>query len=409
MYIVENLYIAWNQLKSSKLRSILTTLGITIGIATVIFIVSILEGYNQNITEELNMLGANVFQVEKYDRNAGIQVGHQRREVRKDLKKEYSREIRERCDAVKFVGAEVWYYNTSFSYKDRRTNPSFYLAGGEPEFFENNAEPIGRGRGIIRSDVNSNARVAVIGQDIVEVLFPYEDPIGKYIKISGTKFKVIGTIDRMGTSTFGQSRDNRAVIPITTFEDVFGSYRSVYLTVQSIDIEHLEEAKSQVIGVLRQIRKIPPHKENDFGLWSNESLVDSFQNIAGMIQLGAVLIGMISLLVGSIGVMNIMLVTVTERTREIGVRKAVGAKRGTILVQFLNESIFLSLIGGAIGLFGGLILALIISSSFDIPFAIPLWAIIAALAVTSIVGLTAGIYPAAKASKLDPIEALRYE
>jgi putative ABC transport system permease protein len=409
MYIFENLYVAWNQLKSSKLRSILTTLGITIGIATVIFIVSILEGYNQNITKELNMLGANVFQVEKYDRNAGIQVGHQRREVRKDLKKEYSSEIRERCDAVKFVGAEVWYYNISYSYKDKRTNPSFFLAGGEPEFFDNNAEPIGRGRGIIRSDVNSNARVVVIGQDIVEELFPYEDPIGKYIKISGTKFKVIGTIDRMGTSTFGQSRDNRAVIPITTYEDIFGSHRSVYLTVQSIDIEHLEEAKSQVIGVLRQIRKIPPGKENDFAIWSNESLVESFQNTAGMIQLGAALIGMISLLVGSIGVMNIMLVTVTERTREIGVRKAVGAKRSTILVQFLNESIFLSLIGGAIGLFGGLLLALIVSSSFNIPFAIPMWAIFAALIVTSIVGLFAGIYPAAKASKLDPIEALRYE
>jgi putative ABC transport system permease protein len=213
----------------------------------------------------------------------------------------------------------------------------------------------------------------------------------------------------MGTSTFGQSRDNRAVIPITTYEDIFGSHRSVYLTVQSIDIEHLEEAKSQVIGVLRQIRKIPPGKENDFAIWSNESLVESFQNTAGMIQLGAALIGMISLLVGSIGVMNIMLVTVTERTREIGVRKAVGAKRSTILVQFLNESIFLSLIGGAIGLFGGLLLALIVSSSFNIPFAIPMWAIFAALIVTSIVGLFAGIYPAAKASKLDPIEALRYE
>ena len=409
MFLSENLFIAWSQLRSSKLRSILTTLGITIGVATVIFIVSILEGYNQNITEELNMLGANVFQVEKYDRNAGIQVGHRRREVRKNLKKEYSEEIRDHCNAVRHVGAEVWYYNMSFTYKDRRTNPNFYLAGGEPEFFENNAEPIGRGRGIIRSDVKSNSRVTVIGQDIVEELFPYEDPLGKYIKIAGTKFKVVGTIDRMGTSTFGQSRDNRAVIPITAFEDIFGSHRSVYLTVQSVDIESLEEAKEQVIGVLRRIRKLRPGQENDFGIWSNDSLVDSFQNTAGMIQLGAVLIGMVSLLVGSIGVMNIMLVTVTERTREIGVRKAVGAKRRTILMQFLNEAVFLSLIGGTIGLIAGFLLALLLSTMFDIPFAVPLWAVISALTVTCIVGLFAGIYPAAKASKLDPIEALRYE
>ena len=409
MYLRENMFVAWTQIKSSKLRSVLTTMGITIGIATVICIVSILEGYNLSVTKELNMLGANVFQVEKYDRDAGIQVGHRGFEMRKDLKKEYSEEIREYCDAVKFVGAEVWYYNISFRYKDKRTNPSFYLAGGEPEFFENNAEPIGRGRGLLRSDVLSNARVAVIGQDIVDVLFPYEDPLGKFIKIAGTKFKVVGTIDRMGSTTFGQSRDNRAVIPITAFEDLFGSYRSVYLTVQSFDLEHLEEAKSQVIGVLRKIRKIPPGKENDFSLWSNDSLVESFENTAEKIQFGAILIGMISLLVGSIGVMNIMLVSVTERTKEIGTRKAVGAKRKTILFQFLNESIFLSLIGGALGVFLGFLLAFVLSSAFDLPFAVPLWAVLSGLVVTSAVGLFAGIYPAAKASKLDPIEALRYE
>jgi len=409
MIIDENLAVAWTQLKGSKLRSLLTTLGISIGIATVIFIVSILEGYRQDITAELNLLGANVFQVEKYDRNAGIHMDHERREVRKDLKREYAEAIRERCDAVKFVGAEIWYYNIAFHYQDKKTNPNFYLAGGEPEYFENNAEPIGQGRAILRSDVESNARVAVLGQDIVNQLFPFEDPLGKIVRISGTKFKVVGTIERMGTSTFGQSKDNKAVIPITTYEDVFGGERSVYLTVQAIDVQHMEEAKEQVTGVLRQIRKIQPGKNNDFEIWSNDSLVDSFNKTATMIQLGGVVIGMISLLVGSIGVMNIMLVTVTERTREIGVRKAVGAKRRIILLQFLSESIFLSLIGGFIGIMLGFFLALLVSSIFDIPFAIPIWAVVSAFGVTTVVGLFAGIYPAAKASKLDPIVALRYE
>jgi putative ABC transport system permease protein len=220
---------------------------------------------------------------------------------------------------------------------------------------------------------------------------------------------VIGTFEDLGTRTFGQSANNRAVIPITTFEDIFGKYRSVFITVQAIDVSHVEEAKSQVMGVLRTIRKISPGEPNDFEIWSNDSLIEDFQNTAGMIQLVAVLIGMISLLVGSIGVMNIMLVTVTERTREIGIRKAVGAKRQAILIQFLNESIFLSLIGGFFGVLLGFLLAFLISSAFDIPFAVPMWSVVSALLVTSIVGLFAGIYPAAKASKLDPIESLRYE
>jgi len=403
----ENLHIAWIQLRTSKLRSILTTLGITIGIGTVIFIVAILEGYNLSITEDMQGLGANVFQIEKYDRGGGFE--HGRRDVRKDIKKEYAEILRDQCPAVKFIGAEVWNYGISFRYKDKKTNPTYTLGGGEPEYFYNNAEPVDRGRIISRSDVLSNSRVVVIAKDIIDDLFLFEDPIGKEIKIAGIKFRVIGTFEDLGTRTFGQSANNRAIIPITTFEDIFGKYRSVFLTIQAIDGANVEEAKSQVIGVMRKMRKIPPGQPNDFEIWSNDSLVESFQNTAGMIQLVAVLIGMISLLVGSIGVMNIMLVTVTERTREIGIRKAVGAKRHAILVQFLNEAVFLSLIGGFFGILLGFLLAFFISSAFSIPFAVPMWAVISAFLVTSIVGLFAGIYPAAKASKLDPIVALRYE
>jgi putative ABC transport system permease protein len=407
MYLNENLSIAWTQLKSSKLRAVLTTLGITIGVGTVIFIVAILEGYGRSIEAELNMLGANVFQVQKWDFGGGEHAREHK--YRKDLKKEYSEIIRGSCDLVKFAGAEVWLYNVVYSYKNNKTDPTFLLAGGEPEFFYNNAEPVESGRILSRSDVNSNARVVVIGQDIVSELFPYEDPVGKTIKISGTKFKVVGVTEDLGSSTFGESKNNRAVIPITTFEDLFGSYRSVYITIMAIDAYHIEEAKDQVIGVMRKIRKVKPGEENDFHLWSNQSLVEGFRNIADKIEIGAIVIGLISLLVGSIGVMNIMLVTVTERTREIGVRKAVGARRATILTQFLNESVVLSLIGGAIGLLAGFSFAGLMSVLFDIPFAVPLWAVITALLVTSIVGLFAGLYPAAKAAKLDPIVALRYE
>ncbi len=410
MIIRENLDIAVTQLKSGKMRSFLTTLGITIGIATVIFIVAILEGYNESITEELNILGANVFQVQKEDINAGIQVGHGNRDkYRKDLEKELADAIREHCDLVEAVGAEVWMFNESIIYKNKNTNPTFWVAGGEPEFFINNGYFVERGRTLTHEDVNLHRKVIVLGFDAVEILFPFEDPVGKYVKIRGTKFLVIGVLEKLGNSTFGQSRDNANCLPITTFEDLWGKERSVNLTIRVAEGADIKDAQNQVIGVLRKERKVRPGEENDFALFTNDTLIDSFNNIAGMVQLVAMLLGMVSLLVGSIGVMNIMLVTVTERTREIGIRKAIGAKKKTIMAQFLSESIVLSIIGGILGLLFGFGFAALVGLLLNIPFSVPLWVVIGSIMVTSIVGLLAGMYPATRAAGMDPINALRYE
>ncbi len=409
MLLEENLSVAFRQLTSSKLRSVLTTLGITIGIGTVIFIVAVLEGYNRSLTSELNVLGANTFQVQKQDAFRGVEVGRGERERRKDLKRELAAAIRQHCDMVEAAGAEVWESGKAIHYKDTHTNPNISVAGGEEEFFINNGYFTESGRIFTSQDVHLNRMVAVLGMDVVDLLFPFRDPLGKTVKIQGYKFQVIGVLERMGSTTFGQSRDNLVVIPITSFEKIWGRRRSVNITVRVKNNVDFESAKDQVIGVLRKERKVPPGQDNDFAIFSNETLVESFNNIASKVQLGAVLLGLISLLVGSIGVMNIMLVTVTERTREIGIRKAVGAKRRIILLQFLNESVILSLLGGAIGMLLGFGLAGLTSLALHIPFSVPVWAVISSLLVTSIVGLAAGIYPAARAARLDPIVALRYE
>lgn len=409
MLIKENLQIAIDQIRSGKLRSFLTALGISIGIATVIFIVSILEGYNQSIQKELNVLGANTFQIQREEVFTGVQVGMRKKKPRKRLDKSLAEAIRKNCDLVQFVGAEIWEHNVNIKYKDKATNPTMSVAGAEPEFFPNNAYFISEGRPITWDDVRFHRHVAVIGMDVVEELFPFEDPLGKEIKVFGKRFRIIGILEKMGSSTFGESRDNRVIIPITTFEDIKGKKRSCKITVMVKPEADMQAAMDQVIGVLRKERKIPPGKENDFSIFTNDTLIESFNNIASKVRLAGIFLGLISLLVGSIGVMNIMLVTVTERTREIGIRKAVGARRSVILMQFLSESVVLSSVGGLVGMIGGFLLAAIVGSSLQIPFTVPLWAVVSSLVVTSIVGILAGLYPASRAAKMDPINALRYE
>ncbi len=405
----DNLTIALNQLRSGKLRSFLTVLGITIGIATVIFIVAVLEGYFSSISSDLNVLGANTFQVQKWDNFGGIRVGDGDSRNRKDLDRSLAKVLREECQLVSQVGAEVWQFGQVLEYKDKRTNPVMQLAGAEPEFFPNNGYFIDRGRPVTREDVVNNRRVIVLGMDAVDKLFPFEDPLGKQVRLRGLKFTVVGVLEEMGSQTFGDTKDNKLAIPITTFEDIYGKERSAIITVSVKDQVNFEEAKDEVIGVLRRERKVPPGEENDFAIFSNDTLVDSFRDVANMVQLAAGVLGLISLVVGSIGVMNIMLVTVTERTREIGIRKAVGATRRVILLQFLNESVLLSLVGGLLGMLIGFALAGITNSILEIPMVFPIWVVVSAVLVTSAVGLAAGIYPAAKASRLDPINALRYE
>ncbi len=408
MLLIETFKTALDQLFANRMRSILTTLGIIIGIGTVILIVSVLEGFRSSMTQELNILGANTFQIQKYGPRLNV-GGPGRLKPRRDLTLDMVRHLRKHMDLAKFVGAEIWQLGQTVYYKGEHTNPNVHIVGTTPEYPMTNGVFIQDGRFFTEHELRGHAKVAIVGTDVVKKLFPKTDPLGKFIRISGQKFKIIGVFEEQGTATFGQSRDNRVAIPITTWQDLWGKSQSINITIMAKNEEVFQEAIDEAIGIMRQIRKIPPGKENDFDIFYNESLVESFNNVARYIQLGGILIGLVSLVVGGIGVMNIMLVSVTERTREIGTRKAVGARNVHILTQFLIEAIILCILGGVIGFGAGIGIAGLISLLAHLPMTIPTWSVVASLITTTLVGVFAGLYPAYKASRLNVVDALRYE
>jgi len=406
MQITESLTVALDAMRSNKMRSILTTLGIIIGVTTIIGMMSIIQGLQNYMVRELSVLGSNTFQVQK---DPPIQFGHldEKYRNRKILTLEHAYAIR-RAPAVKAVGPEAWQWGQAVRYKENKTNPDIVMAGATPEFQAANGYFVGEGRFITYEDVDLRRQVIVLGMDIVELLFPHSNPIGKDVRIGAHKFKVIGTLEEQG-SAFGQSKDNYTVIPITTFHKIYGDKRSLNITVQVKSIELIDTAIEQTIGILRTVRKVPPGKPNDFEIFTSESLVDTFNDLSKYVKIAAIGIAVISLLVGGIGIMNIMLVSVTERTREIGIRKSVGAKRSDILWQFITEAVILGNIGGALGIILGILIGLLIGGITPLPTAIPIWAVLLGIGFCSAVGLFFGIYPAAKAARLDPIVALRYE
>jgi len=406
MNISESLTMALSAIRSNKMRSFLTLLGIIIGVMTIIAMQALITGLRNSITSELSVLTSNVFQVQKYPA-----VGNFDREEyrnRKDLTIEQADAVRTYVTAAEKVGAEMWKMGREIRYKDEKTTPTIAIAGATPEFLPNNGYIMADGRFLSNQDVDYSRRVAVIGVDVLNTLFPYEDPLGKNIKIEGERFKVVGVLDEMG-SVMGNSRDNRVMIPISRFVKVYGSERSIHITVKAKSPELYSLAMDQTIGVLRAARKVPPGGENDFEIRTNDMVIDFFDNMTKYVRIVAIAIASISLLVAGVGIMNIMLVSVTERTREIGIRKSLGARRRDILWQFLIEAVVLSEVGGILGILFGLAIAKMVDALAPVPAAVPVVTVILGLLFCSAVGMIFGVYPATKAARLDPITALRYE
>ena len=410
--INEIFQMAFDSLKSNKLRSFLTLLGIVIGVMTVIGMVSIIQGLNKSFLSDLESVGSDIIGVAKYE--PGIQTGNRSEEERqrKDFTIEDAAALQEECSLVKAVAVDIVvdvFTDFPIKYTNIKVQDAYILGMNEkwPQVLSVYT-PV-KGRFIIESDVNHSAKVCVLGAELNETLFPHSEAVGKEIRIGPEKFRVVGVLEKRG-SMFGQSRDNLVGIPISTLMKHF-PYDLENLEIIASPIKHgyLQETIEQMINVLRKRRKVPFGKPNDFAIYTQDTLVDLYNQLTGAAYLVMIVISSIGLLVGGIGVMNIMLVSVKERTREIGIRKAIGARSSDILKQFLIEAIFLTGTGGAIGILIGFAIAFIVKSATPLPASVTLWSILLGFFVSVSVGLFFGIVPAQKASRVDPIICLRYE
>lgn len=404
----ETMIIALNSLRANKLRSFLTILGIVVGIFSIISISTVVSMLQVTIDSGLSILGKNTFQIQKFP---AIRMGHVSDKIRnrKDITFEEYEKLKERLTSAKYVGAEQWNFGKIIKFGKEETNPNIQIAGVSVDAFPTNEWVIEDGRAINQGDVDRYARVCVLGAEVASRLFKYVDPIEQEIRVDGFPMRVIGVIETQG-AMFGQSRDNFVVIPITTFQNFYGKRsRSVNITVMAHDSDSYDELIESSIGHMRAIRKVAPGDENDFEIFSNESLITQVNDITKYVKLGSIFVGMIALLAAGVGIMNIMLVSVTERTREIGIRKAIGANKKSVLIQFLIEAIILCQFGGLIGIILGIGVGNLAGAALNAKATIPVdWVVIGVMICVG-VGVFFGAYPAYKAANLDPIEALRYE
>ncbi len=411
------LSMAMQAIRVNKLRSSLTLVGIVLGVASIIAVMTAISVIQETMETEMSVLGAQTFQVQKWP--SGFATDEERRKAmrRPPVTLADAQAIRDHVDTVDIVGAELWQFGFKAEYRDKETNENVTICGGTPEYAQNNTHFVGRGRNISAMDIRSASRVAVIGYALAQTLYPFVDPIGRDIRIDSREYKVVGVFDEK-KSAFNSGYDNYALIPITTFTRIYGMTdprgfeRSVNVTVHARTPEVIDEAIQDTRMVLRRVRGVKPGEEDNFEYFNSESSIEEFNQMTLGIKIGAFVIGTIALLVAGIGIMNIMLVSVTERTREIGVRKSLGARPRDILRQFLLEAIVLCNVGGVIGvaigmLFGNALVKVGMSSSFE--SVVPLqWAVVGLVFCTT-VGVLFGMLPAIKASRLNPIDALRYE
>jgi putative ABC transport system permease protein len=406
--IKESIAMALSALRANKLRAFLTLLGVVIGVFSFIGVMTGISVLQDSIESSFNVLGSNTLLVQKYPAMSHGPGTRQKYRNRKDITVDQGFYIREKSRLAEHVNVQANDWGGLVQYRNKKTNPNVQIIGGTPEIIYTQNQEIEYGRIYNEQELQYARNVVVLGSGIVDMVFPTENPLGKEVRVDGVPMRVIGVVEPKG-GMFGGNADNFVLMPLSTFGNHYGDARRVSIQAKAPDQAAYDAMTDEIIGLLRVVRRVPPGAENDFEIVSNESLISEVNSLTFLIRAGTGAVSAIALLAAGIGIMNIMLVSVSERTREIGVRKAIGATRRTILTQFLIEAVVICQIGGligiAMGLGGGNILALML----DIPPVLPIgWAILG-LIVTSIIGVAFGVYPAWKASNLDPIEALRYE
>ncbi len=413
MLFSEIIKMALSSLGANKLRSALTMIGITIGVFSVISVMTAIGALQNSIENGISFLGSNIFQFAQLpvtmDAGGEVKKKYQNRRVISyrqalhyyQLMQGSAREI-----CLKSFGRDL---KGQAVYNGVKTTPSLTLVGTNRSFLTANAYTLGYGRNLNDQDVDLARSVVVIGKVIEKRLFPHESPLGKVIRVTGHTYTVIGVLTEKGTA-FGQSQDDICIMPITRFFENYGeANRTINIATQSFSQDTYNRTFDRGIGAIRIARGLHANQGNDFEIYSNDSLKSAFVSVAGYVRVGAFVISFIALVAAGIGIMNIMLVSVTERTKEIGVRKSIGARSRDILRQFLTEAVFISEAGGVLGILLGVIGGDLLAAWLKVDLIFPYGWALAGLIVCSAIGIGFGLYPAYRAAALDPIEALRFE
>jgi putative ABC transport system permease protein len=408
--IKESFLMAMQALTAHKLRSALTLLGVMVGVFSIIMVMTAMRVLQNNIEAGMSELGANTFTVEKWPAiSFEGPKGWEKYRRRKPLTLQNVMQLRDQATLARSVSAETWLWSGEVTSRFATTNPDVGMTGVMPETFAAKNWIVEDGRAFIATDLDSTRNVCVLGHSLMKKLFPFGgSPLGEAVKFQGINYTVVGYLEAKGTM-FGE-QDNFIAIPLTTGLNRFGNERrSLAIYVQAWDAPAYDDTVEQVRGALRKIRKVPPGEEDDFEIFSNDTLIQQFRGLTLAVRVGVAIISSIALLAAGIGIMNIMLVSVTERTREIGIRRAVGAKKRNIMTQFIMEAIVLCEVGGVIGVAFGILGGNAAAILLKVPPVIPVDWILFGLLICSVVGIIFGTYPALKAANLDPIESLRYE
>ncbi len=406
MSFYEAIKLALSSIWAHKLRSFLTLLGVIFGVATVIVVVSLVEGFNAYVDEKIANIGTNAFSVQKYSIEdfSSVEALNAARRRNKDITLEDLSALKARGGAIRDAGGKAGYFgDVKFG---ATTLSRIQVSATTPNVAEIEKIEVGEGRYFFQAEEDARRNVCFIGADVAEKLFPTTNPLGQMIKIDGRPYEVIGVGKALGT-VFGQPRDLYVSMPLQTFLSTYGSRRSINISVTSTSDTTYLDAVDEARVVMRARRKLEPGDADNFGIVTPSAINELRDKIFGTIQTAAIGVTSISLVVGGIVIMNIMLVSVTERTKEIGIRKSIGARRQDILKQFLAESTLLALCGGSIGVTIAYLLAKLVATVTPVPTSLPLLAVAVALLVSGSVGMISGVYPAWKAAGLDPIEALR--